>query len=186
MAVTLKQFQKFSSIKNMAVYDTLTNVHNRRYFDERIEAETQKSFLSSTPLSLVMVDIDYFKKVNDSFGHTEGDKALCKIATLLKNSVRKDDMVARYGGEEFVLVLPGAKLEVTSVIAERIRRLVETTLFEIGDAPIHLSISLGISNLPAHRARSKEELIKMADLALYHAKREGRNRVCIFTGYSSE
>lgn len=186
IAATLKQFQKFSSIKNMAVYDTLTNVHNRRYFDEKIGAETQKSFLSGTPLSLVMVDIDYFKQVNDTFGHTEGDKVLLKVASLLKNSVRKDDTVARYGGEEFVLVLPGAKLEVTSVIAERIRRLVETTLFEIGDAPIHLSISLGISNLPAHRARSKEELIKMADLALYHAKREGRNRVCIFTGYSSE
>jgi len=186
VAATLKHFQRFSSIKDMAIYDTLTNVHNRRHFDERIGVETQKSFLSDTPLSLVMVDIDYFKKVNDTFGHTEGDKVLCKIASLLKNSVRKDDTVARYGGEEFALILPGAKLEVTSMIAERIRRLVETTLFEVGDAQIHLTISIGISNLPAHRARSKEELIKMADLALYHAKGEGRNRVCIFTGYSAE
>ncbi len=186
MAATLKHFQRFSSIKDMAIYDTLTNVHNRRYFDERIGAETQKSFLSDTPLSLVMVDIDYFKKVNDTFGHTEGDKVLCKIASLLKNSVRKDDTVARYGGEEFALILPGAKLEVTSMIAERIRRLVETTLFELGQTQIHLTVSFGISNLPSHRARSKEELIKMADLALYHAKGEGRNRVCIFTGYSAE
>jgi diguanylate cyclase (GGDEF)-like protein len=186
MTATLKHFQRFSSIKDMAIYDTLTNVHNRRYFDERIGAETQKSFLSGTPLSLVMVDIDYFKNVNDTYGHTEGDKVLCKIASLLKNSVRKDDTVARYGGEEFVLILPGAKLEVTSMIAERIRRLVETTLFEVGDAQIHLTVSFGISNLPSHRARSKEELIKMADLALYHAKGEGRNRVCIFTGYSAE
>ena len=77
-----------------------------------------------------MVDIDHFKKVNDTFGHTEGDKVLCKIASLLKRSVRKDDTVARYGGEEFALILPGAKLEVTSMIAERIRRLVETTLFD--------------------------------------------------------
>jgi len=186
MAATLKHFQRFSSIKDMAIYDTLTNVHNRRYFDESIGTETQKSFLSGTPLSLMIVDIDYFKKVNDTYGHTEGDKVLCKIASLLKNSVRKDDTVARYGGEEFVLVLPGAKLEVTSVIAERIRRLVETTLFEVGQTQIHLTISLGISNLPSHRARSKEELIKMADQALYHAKRGGRNRVCIFMGYSAE
>jgi len=183
MAATLKQFQRISLIKDMAVYDTLTNVHNRRYFEERLGAETQKSFLSDTPLSLVMVDLDHFKKVNDTFGHTVGDKVLSKIASLLKNSVRKDDTVARYGGEEFVLILPGAKLEVTTMIAERIRRLVETTLFDFGDAQIHLTVSLGISNLPAHRARSKEELIKMADLALYHAKREGRNRVSIFTGY---
>jgi diguanylate cyclase (GGDEF)-like protein len=186
MAATLKHFQRFSSIKDMAIYDTLTNVHNRRYFNERIEAETQKSFLSGTPLSLMIVDIDYFKKVNDTYGHTGGDKVLCKIASLLKNSVRKDDTVARYGGEEFVLVLPGAKLEVTSMIAERIRRLVETTLFEVGQTQIHLTISLGISNLPSHRARSKEELIKMADQALYNAKRGGRNRVCIFMGYSAE
>ena len=183
MAATLKQFQRISLIKDMAVYDTLTNVHNRRYFEERLGAETQKSFLSDTPLSLVMVDLDHFKKVNDTFGHTVGDKVLSKIASLLKNSVRKDDTVARYGGEEFVLILPGAKLEVTTMIAERIRRLVETTLFDFGDAQIHLTVSLGISNLPAHRARSKEELIKMADLALYHAKREGRNRVSIFMGY---
>ena len=186
MAATLKHFQRFSSVKSMAIYDTLTNVHNRRYFDERIGAETQKSFSSGTPLSLVIVDIDYFKKVNDTYGHTEGDKVLCKIASLLKNSVRKDDTVARYGGEEFVLILPGAKLEVTSMIAERIRRLVETTLFEVGQTKIHLTISLGISNVPAHRAGSKEELIKMADHALYDAKRGGRNRVCIFTGYSAE
>jgi len=186
MTATLKHFQRFSSIKDMAIYDTLTNVHNRRYFDERIGAETQKSFLSGTPLSLVMVDIDYFKNVNDTYGHTEGDKVLCKIASLLKNSVRKDDTVARYGGEEFVLILPGAKLEVTSMIAERIRRLIETTLFEVGQTQIHLTISLGISNLPSHRARSEKELIKMADHALYNAKGGGRNRVCIFMGYPAE
>ena len=186
MAATLKHFQRFSSVQSMAIYDTLTNVHNRRYFDERIGAETEKSFSSGTPLSLMMVDIDYFKKVNDTYGHTEGDKVLCKIASLLKNSVRKDDTVARYGGEEFVLILPGAKLEVTSVIAERVRRLVETTLFEVGRTQIHLTISLGISNVPVHPVRSKEDLIKMADHALYDAKRGGRNRVCIFKGYSAE
>jgi diguanylate cyclase (GGDEF)-like protein len=183
MAATLKQFQRINSIKDMAIYDTLTNVHNRRYFDEKLRSETQKSLSNSTPLSLVIVDIDFFKKVNDTFGHPEGDKVLCKIASLLKGSVRRDDTVARYGGEEFALVLPGAKLEVTYTIAERIRKLIEATLFDVGDAQIHITISIGISNLPAHRARSKEELIKMADLALYNAKREGRNRVCIFTGY---
>ena len=180
MAASLKHFQRFSSIKNIAIYDTLTNLYNRRYFEERLEVETQKSFFSDTTLSLVMVDIDHFKRVNDTFGHTEGDRVLCEIASLLKTSVRKKDTVARYGGEEFILILPEAGLEESSMIAERIRRLVEDTPFEIGQAQINLTVSLGISNFPSHQARSKEELVKMADLALYDAKRRGRNRVNIF------
>jgi diguanylate cyclase (GGDEF)-like protein len=182
IAATLKQFQKISTIKDQAIYDKLTTLHNRRYFDEKIKAETQKAFSSRTPLSLVMVDIDFFKKVNDTYGHHAGDSVLSKIASLLKNSVRKDDTVARYGGEEFILVLPGAKLEVTAIIAERIRRLIETTPFEIEGGQIHITISMGISNLPTHQAKSGEDLVKMADQALYKAKNEGRNRVCIFMG----
>jgi diguanylate cyclase (GGDEF)-like protein len=187
IAATLKHFQRFSSVKDMAIYDTLTSIHNRRYFEERLGAETEKAFLNSTPLSLVILDIDHFKKVNDTYGHPSGDKVLCKIASLLKGSVRKDDTVARYGGEEFALILPGARLEVTSVIAERIRKLAETALFDIGQGQIDpITISIGISNLPAHRAKSQEELIKMADLALYNAKEGGRNRVCVFAGYPGE
>ena len=181
MASTLKHFQRFSSVKSMAIYDTLTSLYNRRFFEERLGIETQKSFYGGTPLSLVMVDIDHFKKVNDTFGHLEGDKVLCKIASLLKDSVRKKDTVARYGGEEFVLILPGAGLEESAMIAERIRRLVENTPMQIiGQAQINLTVSLGISNFPIHRPNSKEELVNMADQALYEAKEEGRNRVCIF------
>jgi diguanylate cyclase (GGDEF)-like protein len=184
MAASLKHFQRFSSIKNIAIYDTLTNLYNRRYFEERLEVEAQKSFFSDTSLSLVMVDIDHFKRVNDTFGHTEGDRVLCEIASLLKTSVRKKDTVARYGGEEFILILPEAGLEESSMISERIRRLVENTPFEVGQAQINLTVSLGISNFPSHQARTKEELIKMADLALYDAKRGGRNRVSIFNQLS--
>jgi diguanylate cyclase (GGDEF)-like protein len=185
MAATLKHFQRFSSIKNIALYDTLTGLYNRRYFEERFGVETQKSFHSGTPLSLVMVDIDHFKKVNDTFGHTGGDQVLCKTSSLLKNSIRKKDTVARYGGEEFILILPEAGLEESFIIAERIRRLVENTFFEIGQAQVNLTISMGISNFPSHRAKSKEELVRMADQALYDAKRGGRNKVCIFTGKST-
>jgi diguanylate cyclase (GGDEF)-like protein len=180
ISATLKHCQRLSSIKSIAAYDTLTNLHNRRYFEEKLGVETQRSFFSGTTLSLMMVDIDHFKKVNDTFGHPAGDKILCHIASLLKNSVRKDDTVARYGGEEFVLILPGASLEVTSRIAERIRELVEKTRFEAGQSHFNLTVSIGICSFPTHRARSKEELVKMADLALYNAKRGGRNQVCIF------
>jgi diguanylate cyclase (GGDEF)-like protein len=186
MAATLKHFQRFSSIKNIAIYDTLTGLYNRRYFEERFGVDAQKAFYGGTPLSLVMVDIDLFKKVNDTFGHTEGDRVLCQISSLLKSSVRKKDTVARYGGEEFILILPEAGLEQSFVIAERIRRLVESTRFEVAGAQVNLTLSMGISNFPSHRAKSKEELVKMADQALYDAKRGGRNRVCIFTGKSSQ
>jgi diguanylate cyclase (GGDEF)-like protein len=181
MAATLKHFQRFSSVKKEAIYDTLTSLFNRRYFEEKLTADAQKAFHSGSNLSVIMVDIDHFKKVNDTFGHAGGDKVLREIASLLKNSVRRqDDTVARYGGEEFVLVLPGAPLEATSTIAERIRQTIANTPIDIGQSQIHLTISLGISNFPIHRAKSKDELVKMADLALYEAKRGGRNRVCIF------
>ena len=186
MAASLKHFQRFSSVKNMATYDTLTGLYNRRYFEERLGVEAEKSFYSGVPLSLVMVDLDHFKKVNDTFGHTEGDEILCKISSLLKNSVRRKDTVARYGGEEFMLILPEAGLEQSFVIAERIRQSVEKTLFEVGRAQVNLTLSMGISNFPSHRVKSKEELIKMADQALYDAKRGGRNRVCIFAEKSSQ
>ena len=185
MAATLKHFQRLSSFKNIAIYDTLTGLYNRRHFEERLEVDAQKSFYGGTPLSLVMVDIDHFKKVNDTFGHTEGDQVLCKISSLLKSSTRKKDTVARYGGEEFILILPEATLEASFVIAERIRRLIESTLFEVGQAQVNLTVSMGISNFPKHQAKSKEELIKMADQALYDAKRGGRNKVCIFVRKSA-
>jgi diguanylate cyclase (GGDEF)-like protein len=183
MAASLKHLQRLSSVKKEATHDTLTGLVNRRYFEERVTAEAQKAFLNGTGLSIIMVDIDHFKRVNDTFGHAAGDKVLREVASLLKSSVRRqDDMVARYGGEEFVLVLPGVTLETTSTIAERIRRSIQDTPIDIGETQLHLTISSGISNFPIHRVRSKEDLVKMADLALYDAKRGGRNRVCVFSG----
>jgi diguanylate cyclase (GGDEF)-like protein len=180
MTATIEHLQRLSSVKNLAIYDTLTGLYNRRYFDEKFGTEAQQAFVNKTSLSLVLIDIDHFKKVNDTFGHPEGDKILRGVASLLKNSVRKKDTVARYGGEEFILILPEANLEAASMIAERIRKLVENTSFDIGNAHLNATISLGISSFPSHRARSKEELLKMADLALYRAKGEGRNRVNLY------
>jgi diguanylate cyclase (GGDEF)-like protein len=180
MTAKIEHLQRLSSVKNLASYDTLTGLYNRRYFEERFGTEVQQAFVNKTSLSLILIDIDHFKKVNDTFGHPEGDKILRSVASLLKNSVRKKDTVARYGGEEFILILPEVNLEAASMIAERIRRLVESTSFDVGSAHIHATISLGISSFPSHRARSKEELLKMADLALYHAKGEGRNRVSLY------
>jgi diguanylate cyclase (GGDEF)-like protein len=180
MAATIEHLQRLSSVKNLATYDTLTGLYNRRYFDERFGMEVQQAFVNKSSLSLILIDIDHFKKVNDTYGHLEGDKILRGVGSLLKNSVRKNDTVARYGGEEFVLILPETNLEAASMIAERIRQVVESTAFDVENAHIRVTISLGISSFPSHRPRSKEELVKMADLALYHAKGEGRNRVSLY------
>jgi diguanylate cyclase (GGDEF)-like protein len=183
MAASLEHFQRFISVKTMASYDTLTDLYNRRYFEERLDIEAHKAFGGKNPLSLIMVDIDHFKKVNDTLGHPEGDKILREIASLLKTSVRKkDDVVARYGGEEFILILPQASLDEASMIAERIRRMVESADFEVGASHLRVTVSLGISNFPVHRLKTAEDLVKMADLALYEAKRGGRNRVCVYQG----
>jgi diguanylate cyclase (GGDEF)-like protein len=180
MAATIKHFQRFSSVKNMAIYDTLTNLYNRRHFEEKLGAETERSFARGTSLSLVMLDVDHFKRINDTFGHPQGDTVLREIAALLKTSVRKKDTVARYGGEEFILILPEAGLEAASMIAERVRRSVEGSRFEIGPNGLTVTVSLGIATFPNHSPKSKEELVRMADEALYEAKKGGRNRLCVY------
>jgi len=176
----MKASQVISSMKDMAVYDTLTRLYNRSHLNQVLEAEFKKSFIEKQPLSVVMVDIDHFKAINDRYGHDEGDKVLIHVASLLMASLRKHDIVARFGGEEFVVVLPKAIMKDAVVIAERIRRSVEATPLDVGKEKVHVTVSLGIAAIPAVWPESKEELIKFADIALYEAKGKGRNRVCFY------
>ncbi len=180
MASSMKASQVISSMKDMAIYDTLTRLYNRSHLNQVLEAEFRKSLLEKNPLSIIMVDIDHFKAINDRYGHDEGDGALIHVASLLKESLRKHDIVARFGGEEFIVVLPKTLMKEAVVIAERIRRSVETTPFSGSDGKINLTISLGIAAIPAIWTESKEELIKCADMALYEAKDKGRNKVCFY------
>ena len=180
MASSLKHSQVFSSMKDMAIYDTLTNLYNRRYINQVLEAEFRDSSLKRQPLSIIMLDIDHFKAINDRYGHDKGDRALIHIASLLKESLRKHDIVARFGGEEFIVVLPKATMRDAVVIAERIRRSVEATPLSVGDEKVHFTVSLGIAAIPAIWPKSKEEFIKFADTALYEAKGKGRNKVCFY------
>jgi diguanylate cyclase (GGDEF)-like protein len=167
-------------MKDMAIYDTLTHLHNRRHLDQVLEVEFGNSILKKQPLSIIMVDIDHFKAVNDRYGHDEGDRALIHVASLLKESLRQHDIVARFGGEEFIVVLPKTILKNAVVIAERIRRSIEATPLSGTDGKVSLTVSLGIAAIPAIWPESKEELIKCADTALYEAKGKGRNRVCFY------
>ncbi len=161
--------------------DWLTKLWNYGRFQQLISLETEKARINETPLSLVMLDIDNFKDFNDTFGHMKGDKVLRDIADLLKNNSRKFDQVARYGGEEFSIIMPETPKENAVYSCERLRREVEKLCIQGKDASFNksLTISLGLASFP-NDAETKEELINRADLALYEAKRTGKNRTCLY------
>lgn len=162
----------------MAVTDSLTGLHNRRYLDSHMSMLFARSVSRDRPLSLLIIDMDHFKRINDTFGHDAGDDVLRDFAGRLNRNIRGIDLACRYGGEEFVVVLPDTDQRMAAVVAERIRGTVASTPFIIraGTANVDVTISIGIASLQP-RDDSVEKLFKRADTALYEAKRSGRNRV---------
>ena len=158
--------------KERAIRDGLTGLFNHRYFQEYLEKLVRKG----EEFSLIMIDIDHFKRINDTYGHQAGDEVLKEISKVIKGCVRKTDVVARYGGEEIACVLAGASLKDAMRVAEVIRARVEEHPFEWGGGRIRVTVSLGVSHFPG-AGMGREEVIKKADTALYRAKEEGRNRV---------
>lgn len=167
----------------MSSTDVLTGVANRRSLEERLHDMWEHSQRLHEPLSVVMCDIDHFKRVNDEYGHQAGDAVLQQFAKLLADEAREIDRVGRYGGEEFVLLLPGTVLDAAVTFAERIRDRVEQREFAYGDGrTLHRTMSCGVAAWPHPRILNQEDLIKAADDALYVAKETGRNRVVRFDG----
>lgn len=166
-------------LERLSIHDSLTGLHNYGYFTGTLRDEIKRAERYETPLSFIMMDIDYFKEYNDIFGHEKGNKVLKRIAQVLVKGVREIDTVARYGGEEFAIVLPSVGKKEAVLVAERLREKVATLEFE-GDKDhpvVKRTISAGVASYPRD-AKSDTELIVVADHALYLAKREGRNRVC--------
>ena len=163
-------------IYRMSIMDGLTGVHNKRYFLELLERELAIAVRQSTPLSLIMVDIDHFKKINDTHGHLAGDAALKELCRRLKTRVRTTDLLARYGGEEFAVVLPATAREGAMQCAEELRGLVEGEPFTYDALKIPATISLGVATVDLAAPATPTDLIKRADEHLYEAKRSGRNR----------
>jgi len=160
-----------------ATIDVLTKVYVRRHFFQRLEVAVRNAAYTGQPLSLIMIDLDHFKRVNDTRGHQAGDQVLKAFGRLLKRSVRSDMTVARYGGEEFAIIVPGANLEVAGRVGERIRRAVEEHAFRAADGELRMTASVGCAELLPRETR--ESLIERADRALYAAKQSGRNRVMV-------
>lgn len=166
---------------NSLVYiDALTDLYNHRYFHESLNNELLRAQRYNSVISLIIFDIDHFKKVNDSYGHPAGDKVLSNIATTIKNTVRPSDIVARYGGEEFAVILPETDFTGVKVFAARLRRCVEGVTTQAGNHQIKVTISVGGTTFyPDKHICDKNLLFKIADQALYMAKETGRNRITI-------
>jgi diguanylate cyclase (GGDEF)-like protein/PAS domain S-box-containing protein len=167
------------ALRSQSIRDPLTGLYNRRYLEEIMERETRRAIRAEQGLGVLMLDLDHFKKFNDTYGHDAGDTVLRETASFLLKSVRAEDVVCRFGGEEFVVILPAANLQVTQARAERIRsRLRELLVTHQGQSLGTVTVSVGVAELPQHGTSGKE-LLEAADAALYRAKKEGRDRVML-------
>ena len=180
LALALNNSLKHSQLQALVALDPLTGVYNRRFGFTRLTEEYSAAVRSGAPLGLLMLDLDHFKLINDTYGHIAGDKVLVSCTNKIKAILRRYDIVMRYGGEEFVAILPGASTHDTMVVADRIRALIESSQVPYGDDEIRVTVSVGVVSFPETPINKIEELIKNADEALYRAKSNGRNQVTLF------
>ena len=163
-------------IYRLTTIDGLTQIYNKRYFLETIEREMGRAQRYRRDLSLIMFDIDHFKKINDTYGHLAGDYVLKQLAAVIKSRIRREDILSRYGGEEFSIILPEIDTYNAMQFAEKIRRLTEKSVFRFEDTEIPVTISIGVTSLTPDTT-DPTEFVKHADEKLYEAKEQGRNRV---------
>ncbi len=161
----------------LSITDGLTKLHNHRHLQDELSRAFEESARYQRPLSFVIVDLDFFKKVNDTYGHAVGDEVLKAISKIFQEAIRSTDLAARYGGEEFALMLPETILDDALIFAEQIRRAIELTPVSTQSGPISATVSIGVATVPNARIHSAKELIVAADKALYRAKKNGRNQV---------
>lgn len=179
--LAIENSRLYEETEYLSKTDWLTKLWNSGELHKTLAKELEKARISDKKLSVLMIDIDNFKTYNDSVGHREGDEALKRVATLLSQRSRKDDLVARYGGEEFTIIMPNTTKKIALSIAERLKKEVQDSFpnVEPGSGNAHLTISIGIATFPADGA-DKDNLIHKADIALYEAKKRGKNRVCTY------
>jgi len=166
------------NMNKLAFSDSLTELYNRRYIMEKLPVDLLNSALLSTNLSIIMADIDYFKKVNDTYGHLAGDLTLKNVAKILLSCIkRENDWIAKFGGEEFMICMPGANLEIAKKTAECMRKSIENASIKYEGNDIRVTVSFGIYSLKSKGNENADDLLKYADEKLYLAKRNGRNRI---------
>jgi diguanylate cyclase (GGDEF)-like protein len=179
-----------SKLEEQSITDALTNLRNRRFFDDRLREEFLRAQRYGDYLSLIMVDLDHFKQVNDRFGHQAGDAVLRDAAALIRGSLRDPDICARYGGKEFAVILPKTHMSGALAVAERIWRAIGAKEFPVGTdgtttlKTIHVTGSIGVAFYPSKDIVSSDLLVRFADQALYEAKKQGRNSICLYQAAS--
>jgi diguanylate cyclase (GGDEF)-like protein len=182
MLQTTRDIKRIVNLESQSFTDPLIAIFNRRYFDQRLNEEIKRSQRYKFPLSLLMFDLDYFKQINDKYGHIIGDKVLIGIGKTLKQNIRESDILARYGGEELVLVLPYTVDNDAVVLAERLRCILEQTNYNTGrdeTETLSCTVSIGVASLGEENC-IPTDLIHKADVALYQAKKGGRNQVVLY------
>jgi diguanylate cyclase (GGDEF)-like protein len=182
-AVALQNAHLYQETQRLATTDALTGLSNYRHFHDLLTLEVQRARRMNYPIGLIIMDLDHFKLVNDRHGHPLGDETLRQVADQLRKRLRRTDVVGRIGGEEFAAILPGDSLPEVAIVAEKLRRAVEELPPVRGGmtaTPTSVTLSLGGTSLTADIVAA-EQLIGCADQALYQAKRDGRNRVCLWT-----
>jgi len=186
VAQTIDNARLYAQMQEQARTDALTGLNNRRTFDALLADELARAQRFSRPVSLLMLDIDHFKHVNDTYGHQTGDAVLKGLSELLGWQARAVDRVCRYGGEEITIILPETDLEIAAKVAERLRAAVEAQPFDVNaEAPLHITVSIGVASFPVH-ADSVQTLVAAADAAMYAAKAGGRNRVVRYEPVSGQ
>ena len=175
---TVSELKKtLSEINRLIVIDELTKCYNRRYINEKLPIDIESAKANKLPLSIAMIDIDYFKLINDKYGHLLGDLVLKDITNVIKNNIRaKSDWIARYGGEEFLILFNDTSKEDAYNLSKRIKSVVENSIFKYDDIEINITISIGIASLTSE-IDDMDKLIRKADEKLYKAKRSGRNYI---------
>ncbi len=163
--------------KEQATIDFLTGLHNRRFFEEQLELAVERAKRDKIPFSLIIMDLDFFKKINDQYGHLTGDQVLQQVARLIRENVRKVDIPARYGGEEFAIIMPGTGLEGALSAARRLKRSIEEHNFGWEARPIKITASMGVGTYRPFSTLSATEFLAQVDRLLYLAKERGRNRI---------
>ena len=185
LALALRRICLYNEVENLAITDSLTRMNTRRHLTARFEEEFSRAKLRDLPLSVLMIDVDHFKSINDQHGHLAGDAALREIARLIAYHIREIDIAGRYGGEEFCVILPDTDKQGAMVVAERIRFSIAQERIKAYDTTLSVTVSTGVATFPEDAVQI-DELLDKSDWALYRAKKSGRDRVVAFSVYGDQ